>query len=103
MKKCDYCGPLGLGMDTHDRKWCYIDPQSAVYKPDVRTRRIQQAVRKGVTLPAYLQDEQPSRIGMMGPDSTMVRDVQGALRLLGMLSEDEVQAQTDEIVNSHQA
>ncbi len=27
-KKCAYCAPLGLGMDNHDQKWCYIDPSS---------------------------------------------------------------------------
>lgn len=88
-------------MDNHDRKWCYIDPQSAAYKPDVRIRRIQQAKKKGAPLPAYLQDEEPGKVNMVRPDSTMIGDVQGALRLLGMLSEHEIQAQTDEIVNGH--
>ncbi len=39
-RKCDYCTPLGIGMDTHDRRFCFVDPVSQSYKPDVRARRI---------------------------------------------------------------
>jgi hypothetical protein len=37
---CEYCAPLGQGMDNHDAKWCFINPASSQYKPDVRARRI---------------------------------------------------------------
>ena len=52
--KCEYCAPLQLGMDTHDHKFCYVDPASQAYKPEVRARRIKAARAKGVQLPAYL-------------------------------------------------
>jgi hypothetical protein len=34
--KCDLCSKLGLGGDNHAREWCYVDPKSKVYKPEVR-------------------------------------------------------------------
>lgn len=35
-RKCDLCSKLGLGGENHAREWCYIDPKSKVYKPEVR-------------------------------------------------------------------
>lgn len=35
-RKCDLCSKLGLGGESHAREWCYIDPKSKVYKPEVR-------------------------------------------------------------------
>lgn len=64
-RKCDYCTPLNIGMDGHDRKWCYVDPNSQAYKADVRARRIKQAKAKGVNLPAYLQEESPGAVGLV--------------------------------------
>lgn len=52
-------------MDGHDRRWCYIDPASSVFKPDVRVRRIGQAKARGIQLPDYLQDEKPAAVGML--------------------------------------
>ena len=40
---CGYCEETGLGMHKHDEKWCYVNPASSAYKPDVRERRIKQA------------------------------------------------------------
>jgi hypothetical protein len=39
-RKCDLCAKLGMGGDTHSREWCYIDPKSKAYKPEVRQRRV---------------------------------------------------------------
>ena len=39
-KVCTYCAPLGSGMEGHDEKNCFINPNSTQYRPDVRTRRI---------------------------------------------------------------
>jgi hypothetical protein len=39
-RKCDLCSQLGLGGDNHSREWCYVDPKSKVYKPEVRQRRV---------------------------------------------------------------
>lgn len=77
-------------MDTHDHKWCYVDPRSQAYKPDVRARRVKQAKGKGVQLPDYLQEESPAVVGnVLGGGYT--DDLMGALRLVGALTEDEVQ------------
>ena len=35
-RKCNLCAKLGMGGDTHSREWCYIDPRSKAYKPEVR-------------------------------------------------------------------
>lgn len=35
-RKCDLCTKLGLGGENHSREWCYVDPKSKVYKPEVR-------------------------------------------------------------------
>lgn len=35
-RKCDLCSKLGMGGDTHSREWCYVDPKSKAYKPEVR-------------------------------------------------------------------
>lgn len=40
VRKCDLCSQLGLGGDNHSREWCYVDPKSKVYKPEVRQRRV---------------------------------------------------------------
>ena len=90
VRKCAYCAPLGIGMDTHDHKWCYVDPKSQAYKPDVRARRIQQAKKRGVQLPAYLQDENPGTLGMVGADDSMADTLAGALRLVGSFGEEWV-------------
>jgi hypothetical protein len=39
-RKCDLCAKLGMGGDSHSREWCYIDPRSKAYKPEVRQRRV---------------------------------------------------------------
>ncbi len=43
-------------MDNHSREWCYIDPRSKVYKPEVRERRLAQAKAKGVKIPQWILD-----------------------------------------------
>ena len=35
-KGCGLCKQLGGGGDNHSREWCYIDPKSKAYKPEVR-------------------------------------------------------------------
>lgn len=105
-KRCAYCSPLGLGMDSHDEKWCYINPASPVYKEDVRARKISQAKKKGTQLPDYLQDEVPKKVNMVASvensgDGGLAEDILGALRMVGSLSEDEVQGHLDRILNEH--
>ena len=52
-KKCELCSRLGVGpSDTHTKDWCYINPDSPAFKPDVRERRLQQARARGITIPA---------------------------------------------------
>ena len=98
LAKCDYCTPLGLGMDGHRREYCYVDKNSKHYKPDVRARRIQAAKRRGIQLPDYLQDEEQAAVAHVCPPcqpepghpqdmSGMVDDLIGALRLVGGLQE----------------
>ena len=38
-ERCDLCSRLGVP-DTHLRKYCFIDPASEKYRPDVRAKRI---------------------------------------------------------------
>lgn len=87
-------------MDNHDTKWCFINPASQSYKPDVRARRLEQAKKRGVALPDYLQTSPPTGVNMVSPPTTMVEDLMGALRMVGHLSEDQVQAQTDSILSA---
>jgi hypothetical protein len=53
-RKCDLCSRLGMGGDSHSREWCYIDPRSKAYKPEVRQRRVAQAKARGVPIPPEL-------------------------------------------------
>ncbi len=39
-RKCGLCAKLGVGGDNHSREWCYVDPKSRAYKPEVRRRRV---------------------------------------------------------------
>ena len=86
-------------MDTHDHKWCYVDPASQAFKPDVRARRIKQAKAKGVQLPEYLQNE-TTGAGVNSVNPPLADDLIAALRLVGALSEEEVQMQADTIINA---
>lgn len=40
---CDLCQRLGAGGHYHKRDYCFIDPGSKAYKPDVRAKRLQDA------------------------------------------------------------
>ena len=48
---CSYCSRLGIGLDGHSRKYCYIDPASAYYKPEVRQQCLQIYIDKGFKIP----------------------------------------------------
>ncbi len=48
---------LGAGGDNHSREWCYIDPKSKVYKPEVHQRRVAQARARGIKIPPELEVE----------------------------------------------
>ena len=53
-RKCDLCTKLGLGGENHSREWCYVDPKSRAYKPEVRQRRVAQAKARGIPVPPEL-------------------------------------------------
>lgn len=53
--KCNLCSKLGLGGDSHAREWCFIDPNSKAYKPEVRERRVAQAKARGIPIPPELE------------------------------------------------
>jgi hypothetical protein len=53
---CDLCAALGVGNASHKREWCFIDPQSRAYKPDVRAKRIRDAQKAGITVPQWILD-----------------------------------------------
>ena len=79
-------------MDNHLHEYCYVDPASKHFKPEVRVRRIQAAKNRGGSLPAYLQEENPGSVGHVaqaGPGN-MVEDLVGALRLVGGMQEDQI-------------
>jgi hypothetical protein len=86
-------------MENHEAGWCFINPASVQYRPDVRSRRVQQAIRKGIKLPDYLQDPSPTTINMVQEgDPRLVHDIKAALDLVGLLSPEGVEARTDEIL-----
>jgi hypothetical protein len=103
-RKCSYCGPLNSGFDGHDAKWCYVNPNSTVFKPDVRQRRIETAKGKGIVLPDYLQNERVEAVNAVqeGERPSLTADLVGALRMIGHLREDQVQTQVDRITNEMQ-
>ena len=68
---------LGAGGDNHSREWCYIDPKSKVYKPEVRQRRVAQARARWLSIPAELDiDDQPS-------STNLVSDLEAIVGLVG--------------------
>jgi hypothetical protein len=88
-------------MHNHDEAWCFVNPASSVFKPEVRARRVKQAEAKGVTVPAYLKEAVPSQVGAAMPPF-LLNGVEDALRMVGSLTEEEVQAQTDAIIEGWQ-
>jgi hypothetical protein len=74
-------------MDNHPHAYCYVDPASKAFKPEVRARRIEAAKAKGVALPDYLQDEKGGALAAVQPGD-LVQDLIGALRLVGGLQEE---------------
>ncbi len=52
----------------------------------MRSRRIQQAIRKGMKLPEYLQDPSPTTINMVTEgEPSLVKDIREALQYVGLL------------------
>ena len=92
-KECKYCSTHlpGLGGNNHSSARCYTDPQSKLYKPDFRKRKLEIAKRKGIQLsPAMLQELESGSLGMVGEAGGMVSDLEGAFRLIGAYTEEEV-------------
>ena len=50
---------MGLGNANHRRDYCFIDPKSRAYKPDVRARRISDAQKRGIKVPQDILDIAP--------------------------------------------
>ena len=70
---------LDAGGDNHSREWCYIDPASKVYKPEVRLRRVAQARARGIKIPAELDvDDKPSSTNLVSDLEAIVGLVGGA-------------------------
>jgi hypothetical protein len=70
---------LGAGGDNHSREWCYIDPKSKVYKPEVRQRRVAQARARGLKIPAEIDiDDVPSSTNLVSDLEAIVGLVGGA-------------------------
>ena len=42
---------MAPGFEMHKREYCFIDPKSKAYKPEVRARRLEQARKKGIEIP----------------------------------------------------
>jgi hypothetical protein len=56
-EKCTLCSCLGLGLDGHARSSCFVDTESKVFKPEVRTRRLQSCIDKGGKIPQWILDQ----------------------------------------------
>ena len=48
---CLYCSHLGIGLDGHPRKYYYIYPALAYYKPEVMQKCLQMYINKGYKIP----------------------------------------------------
>lgn len=56
---CDLCQRLGAGGYYHKREYCFIDPGSKAYKPDVRAKRICEAQKRGIIVPRDILEMAP--------------------------------------------
>ncbi len=94
-RRCDLCGKLGLGGDAHHREWCFIDPKSRVYKPEVRRRKVARARALGLPIPPEIDIDDD--VG----GSNLLEKVE---QLVGFLveSEDERQQLVDEFIEGKQ-
>lgn len=91
---CDLCERSGLP-SNHRREYCFIDPGSKAYKPDVRAKRLADAARRGIKVPQDVLDMAPlpaQNAVLPGP----VADLTGALKLAGNLDDSYV----DQIVEA---
>jgi hypothetical protein len=92
--KCSYCGELGMGMDNHHRNKCFIDPKSSMFKPEVRQRRLQMAVNKGIKIPKSIMDDGHFTQNNTATQSNHLTDAEvgdlvAALQLTGSVSPEE--------------
>jgi hypothetical protein len=86
---------VGLGNHHHRRDFCFIDPHSKAYKPDVRAKRLSDALKKGIKVPQDILDMAPLpsfNAVLPGP----VADLTGALKMAGGLDDKYV----DQIVEA---
>lgn len=76
-KKCDLCTKLGAGGENHQREWCYIDPKSKVYRPEVRARRVAQAKQRGLAIPPKIDiNDAPS-------SNNLIANLEAVVGLIG--------------------
>ncbi len=63
---CSLCSKLGLGGANHRRDMCFIDPNSKMYRPEVRARKVAQAKKLGLAVPPEIdiQDE-PGKLNLV--------------------------------------
>lgn len=79
-----------MGSSNHKRDYCFIDPRSKAYKPDVRVKRLTDAVSRGITVPKDIWEMAPMpAVNMVMPGP--VADLTGALRMAGGLDDKYVQ------------
>jgi hypothetical protein len=97
---CDLCQRAGLG-HNHRREYCFIDPASKAYKPDVRAKRLADAQRRGVKIPQDILDMAPVpsyNAVIPGP----VADLTGALKLAGNLDDAYVEQVVEAVLEIEQ-
>jgi len=81
-----------VGGDNHSDEWCFINPRSKAYRPDVRARRVAQAKARGIKIPPELEVAD-------APDSNnMVANVQALVGLFGGSGE-QSEALIDQILS----
>lgn len=100
---CDYCTDLQVGMNNHPVNKCYIDPKSPMFKPEVRQRRLQACLNKGLKIPERILKD-----GHFTPNAKTtashhlsegeINDLVAALQLTGAVQPEEAEQVVEKFV-----
>lgn len=97
---CPDCSRLGIGNANHAKEWCFINPASKVYKPEIRARRLTQCKEKGITIPKDILDADPTITNHISGD---VADMYAALAHGPALSPAAQEWVVDTVINEQQS
>ena len=102
-EKCSYCSALGMGLDTHPRARCFVDPSSKMFRPDVRQRRLQAVLDTGGTIPQWILEgghftpaPKSNKVNLVIEDET--RDLVAAIQSTKRCGLEEAEAAVEKIM-----